>query len=793
MPLPFSWQPPRMAKRVLDALCSRSRRGMPLELLLFVVWSVGWSIYSARQFYGYMLAQTGNEWSAPLDDVFIHFDFARATAEGAPLEWIAGNGYSTGNTSVTYPFVLAFGYLIGFRDGNLMQFAAWLAILSMGLAWIAIGKHRPSTPLLRGAYYLYAPLVAHTGVLAWSLWSGMEVAWFLALSSLLLGPAREAPRKKTNELLLGLALGLLFLTRPEALLLGVALCIHRVLFVRGPGERWQVCLLLLPLGLCFGAQLGLTWFFLGETASSGAIVKLPYYWPYLTSDEKWHEYRELLRFCVARLQDYHLSESKPVGVLLLLVAVLPLGFAKTRARGVQLWLCTLVWIALVAMNSQVRWQNQRYLMPALFWLWELVVLGVGGSAAAWDENDRRHRDRKRSWPSIATTLLGILILAGITATATTQAPRYSALPALLGLIALGAVALTLPLAASRVQSRTRRRSLLSVPASIAFVFFSVGCIYLSRSLPGQIWFFGRASRNIRDQQTSLGRYLAQMPEDKSSHGERRVLLGDAGAIPYASRWSAVDFIGLGGFRHLPFARANAHGIPSSIETLEHLEPEDRPAFLAIFPSWWDDLPLWFSKGVVARFFAPGNVICGDHEHVLYRADWSLLGTGDLAYSEAATQISRPGPRGEKPEARMRDRLDVADVASERNHQMVFGPLYSDPISRNAATTMHILPFAEGRSLIWDAGRELWPDAYIRFASREVLRGKPATLIFRFATASEAKVHLECEQQALDLTLKPASHFQEVAVEITPRTAEVKCELSNPGETRFELFHVFFVQ
>ena len=62
-----------------------------------------------------MMMQTGGEWSAPLDDVFIHFDYARAAAEGHPFEWFAGNGYSSGNTSLLYPFVLAVGYLAGFH------------------------------------------------------------------------------------------------------------------------------------------------------------------------------------------------------------------------------------------------------------------------------------------------------------------------------------------------------------------------------------------------------------------------------------------------------------------------------------------------------------------------------------------------------------------------------------------------------------------------------------------------------------------------------------------------------
>ena len=50
------------------------------ERALYLIWAAFCTLASARQFYGYMMMQTGGEWSAPLDDVFIHFDYARATA-----------------------------------------------------------------------------------------------------------------------------------------------------------------------------------------------------------------------------------------------------------------------------------------------------------------------------------------------------------------------------------------------------------------------------------------------------------------------------------------------------------------------------------------------------------------------------------------------------------------------------------------------------------------------------------------------------------------------------------------
>ena len=43
----------------------------------------------------------------------------------------------------------------------------------------------------------------------------------------------------------------------------------------------------------------------------------------------------------------------------------------------------------------------------------------------------------------------------------------------------------------------------------------------------QIWFFGRASRNIHDQHLIAGEVLRQL-------SPRRVLVGDAGALLYAS-------------------------------------------------------------------------------------------------------------------------------------------------------------------------------------------------------------------------------------------------------------------
>jgi hypothetical protein len=80
-----------------------------LDFKVYAVWCAAATAYVASLFYSSMLEQTGGEWSAPLDDVFIHFDYARSTARGHPFEWSPGNGYSSGNTSIAYPFALSIG------------------------------------------------------------------------------------------------------------------------------------------------------------------------------------------------------------------------------------------------------------------------------------------------------------------------------------------------------------------------------------------------------------------------------------------------------------------------------------------------------------------------------------------------------------------------------------------------------------------------------------------------------------------------------------------------------------
>src|SRR5580693_4263451 len=121
-------------------------------------------------------ARTGGHFPVPLDDVFIHFGFARSAALGHPFSWIPGNGYSSGSTSLTYPLVLAPGWLLGFRGERLALFAALVACASLVDLARSLREMAP-----RWIAWAFPPLLLSVPLLDWSLFSGMESALFGAV------------------------------------------------------------------------------------------------------------------------------------------------------------------------------------------------------------------------------------------------------------------------------------------------------------------------------------------------------------------------------------------------------------------------------------------------------------------------------------------------------------------------------------------------------------------------------------------------------------------------------------
>lgn len=783
---------------------------------LFVAWTGACTLLSARSFYGYMLKQTGGEWSAPLDDVFIHFDYARATALGHPFEWTIGNGYSSGNTSLTYPFVLALGWLIGFTGRDLMKWAAILAAVSVFGTLLAARRlfiESPRDDWGRVSSYLLPPTFLGVGALVWSLWSGMEVAFFLATWAIALvawlrleADARAGRGSSTAAWLLGAAGALLVATRPES-----ALTIAIFGFAAAEAHRrqgaarafWMLARVGLPAVATLALQAGANRLFTGESSANGAIVKLALNNPYMTREDKIADWLFNVRYAALRNLDYHFAHIEGdrmsdlvaawpgapavlvylsrtawwAGVVPLALALLPLCFTRTRRVAVVLWAQIVAWTVIVALNGQVRWQNERYVMPAVAWMLVLAALGVSVSLRrrAWPI----HRRRLGSWwsasaargatvrPSIiATIVLGALVAQtiGVLTRPAGEPPSFR-LSWVLALAYGSAGALVLRPYAAR--------------AALVVVLVLFAYDHQGPKMRDQKWFFGRASRNIRDQHLTLGKYLAELKPN-------RVLVGDAGAILYESDRPGLDIIGLGGYHRLPFARAGVHGLPATLELIERIPKEDRPDVLAIFPTWWGILPVWFADEVMRRFPVEGNVICGGYEHIVYKANWRLLGTGD------EMRWRPPIGWNERPPERVSVEVDVADLVSEKEH----GYRFERP--SNGWTEMRVLPDpSDRRRDMFDAGRRIAVGRREWFDARGLTPGKGAHLVIRTAQESATRVRIRVDDHDLGVVaLERTGGWEETGVSIQGEhlgRGEIHVELTNEGPGDFVDYHLWLTQ
>ncbi|WP_245678479.1 hypothetical protein [Chondromyces crocatus] len=558
---------------------------------------------AAIAFYGPALRRTGGLWPAPLDDVYIHFAFARSAALGHLSTWIPGNGYSSGGTSLLYPLVLAPGWLIGFRGVWLGVFAALVACVALidlcrsvqglvdpgagtreGAGGEALGPRPPSRA--RWVAWGVPLFVVAVPLLDWSWFSGMEVALLGAVLGRALlavrrcehAPPHVRPRAQWRA---GLWVALLVATRPEMAVLSGALAVA-VAHAAGTGSAVKALLRAGgPTGALLVGQAALNRTLTGEWSAAGAVRKLVPSNPYLS----------------------------------------PLEVVGEVARNVM----------------ALRVQALESALGGATWAWILPALG------AFAVLDRR--SRRLALPLFLGGI-GALILASFNATARFQNLRYAAPTLMMLLIAavLGVAALA---------RRGRPGGLVAV--ALAGPAVLAPSVWFGR----QIDHFARSSGNIAEQQVEVARRLAAM-----TPAPRRVLLNDAGAIPYLSGLPAIDGLGLGGYQGMPFARASVHGVPAVVELIERLAPAERPDVMALYPGWWGGLVEPFGQRVDGVTIED-NVICGAAEKVIYAADWSALEDRGAGASEGQGELRSGEGSGE-----LLDEIDVGDLISEKEHQYV---------------------------------------------------------------------------------------------------------------------------
>jgi hypothetical protein len=324
---------------------------------------------------------------APLDDVYIHFDFARSLAQGHPFEWIPGNGYSSGETSPLYAVVLAAGWMLGFRGRLLGVWAAMVAVLSV--ASFLRSVQQLARPCPRWLACGIAVLCLSVGILDWSLFSGMEVATFAAaLGYTLLALARTRGRiderrgltRESAQWRLGACGATLVLLRPES---GVLIAVFAVTAARGALRRSGLAAMVraaLPGVVATALVLGANRLATGETQSAGAQLKLLSSNPYLSEVARARAYVENILTFALKGARAELSAAPLLGAVIPLLALASLFSRQRRAVSGSCLLGAAGWVLLVSFNNNSPFHNFRYYAPA--WLLLLVATGSGAAAIA---------------------------------------------------------------------------------------------------------------------------------------------------------------------------------------------------------------------------------------------------------------------------------------------------------------------------------------------------------------------------------------------------------------------------
>lgn len=377
---------------------------------------------------GLSLSVSADPLLMPLDDTYIHLQYARQMAHGQPMVYVDGDPATTGGTSLLYPPLLAMGYIVGFTGWALAYWALGVGVLAfLGSAWLVyrIGHALPlEADTANSSHYalLTGLAFAVSGPFVWAALSGMETALFVFLMLLTL---RQLQRDRLYSTVA--AALLLTLCRPEGVALSaiamgaLAVRLYRTVTWRARAQR--ALILALPV-LAVVVQPGINWLATGSISSSGMQAKSHLY---NTSVPVGERLRDVGEFWLRIWQELLTGRSVDWGTFtpwLLSVmgfaALLAGGVVAWRQRRVTLWVVMFAWmLALtlgVATLDTAFWQFKRYQLPVMALLfpaagWSCALLG--------DWLTRRLGQRWAQWA------IPLIILLGSALTGLSFAQKYA--------------------------------------------------------------------------------------------------------------------------------------------------------------------------------------------------------------------------------------------------------------------------------------------------------------------------------------------------------------------------------
>jgi hypothetical protein len=311
----------------------------------------------------------------PLDDSFIHLNYARRLAEGSFFSYVEGEGYTTGATSLLWPVLLAPFYAIGIR-GLALIYVTWI-LGTLFHAALTVETARVAQKLAgRAAAAGAAAMSVAFGAFTWFAWSGMEtvpLAWILMRAARKTaawcdpdGEPRtpKTPGGQAEIIALGIAAPLL---RPEGAVASILAAAALALSPRKSGHANRL-LALAPLAGPFLVPL-LHLAFTGRSSSSTAQVKWLALNPYYDAPAFFQAWLDNIRLLVTDLLNggdftvLFLPEGLSVPILLGLGALFIAG-RKRRAPMLALFVAAVgLSVLLPCSYLSLLWNRVRYIWP----------------------------------------------------------------------------------------------------------------------------------------------------------------------------------------------------------------------------------------------------------------------------------------------------------------------------------------------------------------------------------------------------------------------------------------------
>ncbi|MDW8298323.1 MAG: hypothetical protein RML95_03200 [Anaerolineae bacterium] len=354
------------------------RLWLPFAFLTLLIGSL------AALFIGNALRATGLDVPVlPLDDAYIHFQYARALAEGHPFRYNPDQPPTSGATSLLYPFLLAVGYLFGFTGESLAHWALGIGILTwLGATWLVFRLVHSEGERLSALALGMAAIFAMHGSLAWAFVSGMETGLFIYAMLLTLWHVRSG---KIRAALLASALTAL--VRPEGAVIAVSTALY--LFLKQPARRADILYYALPFAAS-AAQPLLNLALTGSLSGSGMQAKSYLY--NVPSDPE--QTLWLIGDTFARLwRELFTDISAYNTAFFAVLALFPILFVTWQLivhRKLSLPLLIAAWLlglsGIAALVETAFWQFKRYQQPII----ALIMLLSGYTFVALSRS-RQHK------------------------------------------------------------------------------------------------------------------------------------------------------------------------------------------------------------------------------------------------------------------------------------------------------------------------------------------------------------------------------------------------------------------